>query len=781
MHNDYCFPKLCVVTKDEKLFALTKKYFEKFDLLVFRYYLNCELEGVRYFLIDLRFNLEKFNFKQLINNNIKTIIIFPEYCSLEDISWFKNVAAFAIKNRFCLIIIGILVEDFLRESVKEGCEVLVDNLLNINKVVSYKFFLSFIEKSFFSNSSRGKIFEIGNEILIEGFLDLNSKEFLVRTDSFLGESVVFIPDHFYSYQDLKNLFFNNFFCFLKFKKVQQKDKGRIEFDSAKNLVFYKFFNLSKNFKRSACWFVFSIFVFFLLPYFFFFLSYFSIFLNEKTGIISVNNYCKNMVILGGFLNNKYSNLPYFNHFYKKIDVYYYFFYKYIFLNDLENRMKLGLRRVFAEFGIDPFVFENYLNDLILYERSLKFILADYQNLSRYEKFILNWFIDSRLKDFFVLSFLRSWSTEFLKSVSGDKNSQVVLVFANNKKRLGFGAEIEKIIIIDLPYYSTESITVLKDTELTGENLIEFKVDQPYSLLQFSQSNSWYLKNAMWDLDYSHSFEFLRKLIAEKQKINFDLIDHIFYIDINFLNSIGFNTDKTDKDEIYSQIVSLINTDRIEKFFIQGLKNKQILYWGEDLYLRAKNKKTFSIIDEYQCSICYKDLVGIFESDASLSDQPFRNVKVKISFEEGTIKHKLIYPVYNEFPKVLRVLIPNNAGVGVVYLVKDNDNIVKEVLPVVEVNNFGKSIVLFQHQIERGIEEVIFTWDSKWNSKEYPLASEYQLILKNQIGSLINYEIDLFPPLGLSVFTDDFVLTENGIYKYNTLLLSDVLLKLNLNK
>ncbi|MCS7091864.1 MAG: hypothetical protein NZM26_00740 [Patescibacteria group bacterium] len=788
MNNLPYLPKLYVYTVDETLYFLLKTHFQLFDCFVSNYHLNSDLTDVRYFLLDLRFEDKKLNVKDLLDSlhshKIKTIVILPEYQTPENINYFKQVIDISLEYRFCLVIAGVVVNG--NNGVLLRSKTYNYYFSNINKVVSYDFLISFFEKCLFSLSYQQKIFEVGNNVLID---DYNLKDYLVKTSSLLNDVVNYVPDTFCSYHDLKRLLLKNYSSIFsgaekkelfkqsqKFKKENQADNDYEKNSQELNPIFnnknkIKFFYLRNSFKKFLFWFGFVVVVFFMIPYFIFSITYLTAYFHTKTDSEDIEILNKNLTVLGYYITKKYTEFPNLRFLYKDFSEYYYFFDKYVFINYQEKKIRKSLASTFENFAIDPFAFEEYVNELVLFERNLKFLSADYNDLSEDKKFALDFFIGPKVKNIEMVSILKNISVDLLKSIRGDTNSQIAIVFANNKKILGFGGEIEKVAIINLPYFNN-SVEVWEGTELAEKTLSDAQIDPPYSLSEFSNSLSWNLKHAMWNLSYDQSFDVLYKLINEKGKERINNLKHIFYVDVNFLKSIGFDLEK---NNIHSQIGLLIGEKEVGEILVKAFRQKQIMYWNKDLWLQSENKNALFIIDDHKCEFCHKDLLGVFESARRERDQMIKNVKVEISFQEGVIKHKLIYFVEKNAPELLRILVPANVGVGKVLLIGQSS--FREIFPVIEVDDKGKSIIVTRDEIRDDTKQIVFMWESGYKAN----ANEYQLLLKHQTGNQVKYTINLSLPSKALISTSDFVLTDNGEYTYNTVLLRDILLKLEFHK
>lgn len=786
MYSNFYLPKLYLSTKDDLFFLLVKKHFQALECLVLKYQLGCDLKDARYFLLDLRFKDQDLDLKNLFNlftllfnSKIKTVVILPEYQRIENISWFKEIIDLALECKFCLVFVGLIFE-------KNNNKFLIHSDLDLsskNKVVSCDYLLSFLEKCFFSVSYQGKTFEIGNIVLID---KENLQDQVIKVSTVLDKTVTYLADSSLSYLELKELFSSEAsFVPQKNGRVSENINKDIvskeEFSTARFRTLEQDFGLTNQKKHKKhfltklkgyfFWFVFMFVSFLAFPYFIFFSTYLTGYFYERTKVSRFEDLHKNFTIVGKIVNKIYLSLPFIGFLYEDIDKYYYFFKKYIYLNTQEKAIKNSLRNTFRNSTLDPFAFENYVSELALFERNLKFLLADYNALPDTKKSLLGIFVVPKTQKIDKISVLKNLSFDFLRSIRGDFVSQIAIVFADSNKLLGFGAVIEKIIIIDLPYYGG-SVILWEGIDLAEKTLDSGKIESSYSLYRFTGNRNWHLKYAMWDLSYEQSFDMLHKFINEKQKERITNLRHILYVDLDFLKDIGWSSPDGD---FFSRIGSLIANKDVENIFAEALAKKQIVYWNKDLSLRAEGKKVANLIDNHKCELCHKDLFGVFESNARNEKQFPRKAKIDISFQERLIKYRLTYKIDKKAPEILRVLVPFKASVGTVSLVGDANY--HTVIPNIEISDIGKIVVLSQEDIKEVDKQIVFEWemDSKIDT------GEYQLILKHQPGSIINYEINLSLPSDISVETEDFMLTDKGLYTYNTVLSRDLVFKLKFNK
>lgn len=473
-------------------------------------------------------------------------------------------------------------------------------------------------------------------------------------------------------------------------------------------------------------------------------------------------------------------------------------------------LDLGLSlisKVFSQEEYDLLYYKNRLNvSLGLIYKDLSFLESEIED-GILAKYIFKSNIGKEeLKDIRNNTLLLKDAVEKLDSFLGiGEPKKYLILLQDNTELRPTGGFIESVAVLELrngnlfslTFNDTDSI----DTELKGT------VSPPMSLSNSLGENDWFLRDSNWDPDFptaavqaewfmdketGESFDGVFALNYETLKAMFDenkiilkggmeLTKENFYQQIhdNEPSTEGFINEKTE------QISNSSSKDMIKlgKVLVDELskKNIQLFFHDDKLQDLVSELKWSGEVYQPVCfNNCYADYLGVVESNVGINKvNEFieRESFLEMDFREGILSKNLVVTIKNKdgsgrtYKTYLRLLVPQDSKIQEAEIHTENN--VQYEKPFVEQMRGRKEAGVLV-SVPAGKEvSVVFNWETLVNI-DFTRQGEYRMVWRKQPGTGEDpISITLSIPQTIKPTLDQpFVLTNEGIYRYNTNLARD---------
>lgn len=392
-------------------------------------------------------------------------------------------------------------------------------------------------------------------------------------------------------------------------------------------------------------------------------------------------------------------------------------------------------------------------------------------------------------------------------VGADKPKKYAFIFQNNSNIRPTGGLIESLAIID---FSGSKITneIFVDVSWFDKNL-SGDIEPPSVLKKYFGVDRWYFKDSNWDPDFPSSATWMLLLLEKGLDVSLDgiiALDKEFIL--KYLKILDEKIDKDYLDEYFDKnkiresypddskeypLTSLLKNAFSEKIKLDSRKSTRIIkelfagFDNENIQVFLKDSEIQndfvnlswdgSFIKEECFEPCYADFVSLIESNYEGEyDNVLRRVELSIDFQEGLLKRKLNFYLENKnknsYKAYLRLFTNGDIGFAPVKLKYDDRDVIldSEINPAKGMKEAGVYL-----EIESGKTlEIVYNWEG-FSYHDFDKEGEYYLFLKKQKGSN-DYPVEvsfMLPEVKGIFFDPEFILTEEGVFRYNTSLDHDL--------
>ena len=491
-------------------------------------------------------------------------------------------------------------------------------------------------------------------------------------------------------------------------------------------------------------------------------------------------------------------------------------------SDFLRRMsRLGLRflNLTEDFSLTYKNIKDMSLELDLIYKELGFLQGDINNLHPHFRVLTR----ELLVDETILEeirervfFAKKLAVEFSRASGEDTPISYLVLFQDNNRIRPAGGNI---IFIALATFNNAKLVELRTYDMSSlDSSIVGKVEPPSAIKGYLGKEDFYFGDSNWYPDFPTTatssewflekaldrevegvigvdLEFLKTILGITGPIKIDDIGHeVNYSNVfNFYENEASGTDLPNKQKFLADFLGQLS-DRVF-----GLESRDLLLvLGSALEnLDKKHLQVFSHNPELQNILtslgwdggikvpmcgqnCYPDWAGFVEADLGEKIKPLsirRKFDLAISLEEGLVKRKFLMILENPlisndgggtYKAYIRILAPSDSSFAPVRMIKGE--LTKSIKPDLFGVSGRKEAGVFVEIDPGESTALLFSWESGL-PVIFTKPGGYNIFWRKQAGSenhLLNLEIGL--PGSVRVYAkQDFSLTKEGLYRYNTLL------------
>lgn len=386
------------------------------------------------------------------------------------------------------------------------------------------------------------------------------------------------------------------------------------------------------------------------------------------------------------------------------------------------------------------------------------------------------------------------------------SNNYAIIFQDNSILRPTGGLIETVLLFssETPKSEENLVDVAQiDRKITGD------IEPPMALKKYFGEEYWFLKDFNWNPNFAASAEKIEVLLNKELDLNFNgviSVDKNFIyslyeitnnsFDQSYFNSIFMDRENIDNytDDSFSfpftkliqenskdmRTLSLRKKSKILKLVYKALneKNIQIFFNDDSVNEDVLNLGWGGSITKGECEdSCYAENISIIESTIEGNSEIVnREAQLSVSFEEGILKRDLTFYIENQntnsYKAYIRLFVNNDVGFSPVkILYPEKDDLIE---PEVTSSNGMKEAGVFV-EVEPGETlGVNYFWEGEF-ANLYNEHARYEISWKKQAG-VLEYPIEISiktPKEGKLDSNDDFTLTGDGLFIYNTSLDRDI--------
>ncbi|MBU0569834.1 DUF4012 domain-containing protein, partial [Patescibacteria group bacterium] len=412
-------------------------------------------------------------------------------------------------------------------------------------------------------------------------------------------------------------------------------------------------------------------------------------------------------------------------------------------------------------------------------------------------------------------YIQKLAEELPALLGENKKVSYMILFQNNTILRSTGGSIETFGLVSFDDGKFEGLEIF-DSSQVDRNL-QGAVDPPSPIKKYFNETKWYLRDSNRSSDFPTSAAkaewFLDKGMGRA-------VDGVIALDLEFIKLIldkvgGINLENTnvmmDKDNVYEIVGSFSQDDNYPKLdkessytnFVRAVfaKSANLGDLGKVKFLQSvlnslnqKNIQLFSHGKNTQRALaelnwdgavrravcqnnCYSDFIGLTEVNVGGGNSNLiaGELELSVSLEEGLIKRKLIVflenPTDDFYKAYFQVLTNADSGFGQVETV--GTEFKESLTPEVYAAKGYKEAGVLVEILPKETKAIIFNWESG-SELNFSEEGEYALFWRKQAGAVARLiDINIYVPESVEIKdSQDFGLTNEGSYGYNTKLLKD---------